>query len=258
MSFGAAIGLFAGAAAGSFFFVQWLRPITADSSRVQTPAAPQATPRPAVPPTAAALPPRASDRPSTPRQMLNDIVEGRDRGHTVIARVEGGAVRIRSSRPGYVYVLAASAGQSAGAPLFVAVLFPRADDTNNRIRAAQTMTLPELPWPANAEFLALVSDERREIDVLGSLVGRVVCPSASRCSEAYGAVVFSTAGLRATAGSPAPPSRPSSPKASGAPRAPAARPAPSVSRRCSDILERASLGETLTDEEQAYLTRDCR
>ena len=258
MSLGAAIGLFAGTAAGSYFFVQWMKPLVAPSSRAQTPASSQATPQRAVPPTVAVPLPRAPDKPTTPRQMLNDIFEGRDRGHTVTARVEGGAVRIRSSSPGYVYVLAASAGQSEGAPLFVAMLFPRAADTNNHVRAAQTMTLPDLQWPANAEFLAIVSDERREIDVLGSLVGRAVCSSTSRCSEAYGAVVFSTEGLHTTGSGPTPPASTAAPKASGVPKAPASRPATSVSRRCSNILERASLGETLTDDEQAYLTKDCR
>ena len=253
-----AIGLFAVAAVGAFIFVQWMKPFVARSARVPTVTAPQAAPQPTAPPTAPAPPPGAAEKPPAPRPMLNDIFEGRNRGHTVTARVEGGAVRIRSSAPGYVYVLAASAAQSEGAPLFVAVLFPRAADTNNRIRAAQTMTLPDLPWPANAEFLAVVSDERREIDVLGSLMGRPVCSSTSRCSEAYGAVVFSTEGLRATAGTPVPPSSLAPPKASGVPRTPAARSTPSVSRRCSDILERASLGETLTDDEQAYLTKECR
>jgi len=145
-----------------------------------------------------------------------------------------------------VYVLAASANQSDGAPLFVAVLFPRAADTNNRIRPGQTLTLPDLQWPPNAAFLAIVSDERRDIDVLGQLIGKAICSATSPCSESYGAVVFSSEGIRATARNPA------------APKAPAARPTHVGSRRCSDILERASLGEPLTDEEQTFLTRDCR
>ena len=40
--------------------------------------------------------------------------------------------------------------------------------------------------------------------------------------------------------------------------APAPRVTTKASRRCSDILERASLGESLTDEEQTILRRDCR
>jgi len=94
--------------------------------------------------------------------------------------------------------------------------------------------------------LAIVSDERRDIDVLGQLVGKAICSSTSSCSESYGAVVFSSEGIRATPPVPA------------ATKPPAARPPQAGSRRCSDILERASLGEPLTDEEQTFLTRDCR
>jgi len=238
----AAIALFAIAAAGAFYLVQRLRPFTAPAQRVQEVAAPPVMPQAARP----APPPRAPDKPSSPRQMLKEIFDGRDRGHAVTASVERGAVRIGSSTPGYVYVLAASANQSDGAPLFVAVLFPRAADTNNRIRPGQRLTLPDLQWPANAEFLAIVSDERRDIDVLGQLVGKAICASTSPCSESYGAVVFSSEGIRATPPIPA------------ATKPPAARPTHAGSRRCSDILERASLGESLTDEEQTFLTKDCR
>jgi hypothetical protein len=239
---GVAIVVFAVAAAGSFYLVQRLKPFTAPSQRVPEAAAPPVMPQASQPPP----PPRAPDKPSNPRQMLKEIFDGRDRGHAVTASVERGAVRIGSSTPGYVYVLAASANQSDGAPLFVAMLFPRTADTNNRIQPGQRLTLPDLQWPANAEFLAIVSDERRDIDVLGQLVGKAVCSSTSPCSESYGAVVFSSEGIRATPPIPA------------AAKAPAARPTHAGSRRCSDILERASLGESLTDEEQTFLTRDCR
>jgi hypothetical protein len=236
--------LFGIAAAGSFYVVQRMKPLMGSSRRLQEAPAPPAVPQaslPAVPPS-----PRAPDKPSSPRQMLKEIFDGRDRGHAVTASVESGAVRISSARPGYVYVLAASANQSDGAPLFVAVLFPRTADTNNRIRPGQNLTLPDLQWPANAEILAIVSDERRDIDVLGPLAGTVICSAAGPCSESYGAVVFSSEGMRAAARNPA------------APKAPAARPTYAGPRRCSDILERASLGESLTDEEQTFLTRDCR
>ena len=75
--------------------------------------------------------------------------------------------------------------------LFVAVLFPRTANTNNRIQPEQTLKLPDLQWPTNAEFLAIVSDEPRDIDVLGPLAGKVICASPTQCSESYGAVVFS-------------------------------------------------------------------
>ena len=243
-----AIVLFAIAAAGSFYLVQRLKPLPVPPQRVQEAASPPVMPQASQP--TQAPPPRVSDKPSSPRQMLKEIFDGRDQGHAVTASVERGAVRIGSSTPGYVYVLAASANQVDGAPLFVAMLFPRAADTNNRVRPGQTLTLPDLPWPANAEFLAVVSDERRDIDVLGQLIGKVICPSSGPCSESYGAVVFSGEGIRATARNPV------APKA--APKAPVARTPSAGPRRCSDILERASLGESLTDEEQTFLTRDCR
>ena len=238
-----AIVLFAVLAAGSFYLVQRMKPLIGNSPRGQEAAAPPVMPKASqlAPPT-----PRVSDKPSSPRQMLKEIFDGRDQGHAVTASVERGAVRIGSSTPGYVYVVAASANQFDGAPLFVAMLFPRAADTNNRIQPGQRLTLPDLQWPANAEFLAIVSDERRDIDVLGQLVGKAVCSSTSPCSESYGAVVFSSEGIRATPPIPA------------AAKAPAARPTHAGSRRCSDILERASLGESLTDEEQTFLTRECR
>ena len=247
----AAVGtvLIAGMGSGWLFFARTERRLNASgptSREVARPEVMQPASLPAPPPS-----PRAPDKPVGPRQMLNEIFEGRDRGLSVTASVDRGAVRIGASRPGYVYVLAASANQSDGAALFVAVLFPRAADTNNRIRAGQTLRLPDVQWPANAEFLAIVSDERRDIDVLGPLAGKVVCGPAARCSESYGAAFFSSAGTsspgaRDTVRSPA------------APNAPAARPTYAGSRRCSDILERASLGEPLTDEEQSFLRRDCR
>jgi hypothetical protein len=240
----AGIVLIAGVAAGWFFFPRNEKSLAVSGRPAREVASPQVT-RPAslpAPPPA----PRTPDKPSSPRQMLNEIFEGRDRGYSVTASLDRGAVRISSSRPGYVYVLAASANESDVAALFVAVLFPRVADTNNRIRPGQALKLPDLRWPTNAQLLAIVSDERRDIDVLGPLAGKVICASATRCSESYGAVVFSHDGTRDTARSPA------------TLTAPAARPTSKASRRCSDILERASLGESLTDDEQTFLRRDCR
>jgi len=251
----AAVGivLIAGMATGWFFFLRKEKSVAVSGPPAREVTSPQVM-RPAslpAPPPAA----RTPDKPSSPRQMLNEIFEGRDRRHSVTAAIDRGAVRIGSSRPGYVYVLAASTSQSDGAALYVAMLFPRAEDTN-RIRAGQTLRLPGLRWPTNAEFLAIVSDEPRDIDVLGALAGTVICSSRTPCSESYGAVVFSSEGmssqmmsgegLRDTA------------RGLAAPKAPAARPTHAGPRRCSDILERASLGESLTDEEETFLRRDCR
>ncbi len=240
----AGIVLIAVMAGGSFFFLREKKPLAVPSQRVQEVAVPQVKQQaslPAPPPS-----PGTPDRPFSPRQMLNEIFEGRDRGHSVTASVDRGAVRMSSSRPGYVYVLAAAANQSDVAVLFVAVLFPSAADTNNRIRPGQMLKLPASQWPTNAEFLAIVSDEPRDFGALGPMAGKVICASTTQCSESYGAVVFSSEATRDTVRSPA------------APKVPAARPTHAVSRRCSDILERASLGEPLTAEEQTFLRRDCR
>jgi hypothetical protein len=241
-------GFVVGIGAGWFFY-----PTHDKRLAVTGQTAREVAPAPVIPP-ATPPSPRPPDKPVGPRQMLNEIFEGRDPGLSVTASVDRGGVRIGSSRPGYVYVLAASASQSGGGALFAAVLFPRTPDTNNRVRPGQTLRLPDLKWPANAELLAIVSDERRDIDVLGPLVGKVICRSAGGCSEAYGAAFFSSAGA---------PSEAARDTARDAVRDPAirnppARPTRQVSRRCSDILERASLGESLTDEEQAYMRRDCR
>lgn len=251
---GVAIVVIAAVGTAWFFFVRSDTRLAASGGASRPAARPEAA-KPADLPVAP--PPRAPDKPVTPRQMLAEIFEGRDRGHSVTASIGRSAVRIGSSKPGYVYVLAASTNQADGAALFVGVLYPRASDTNNRIRSGRALKLPDLRWPTNAEFLAIVSDEPRDIDVLGALAGKVVCASKTGCSEAYGAVVFSSQGM---------PSRMMSsegvsgvPRSPAAPKAPAAaRPTSAVSRRCSDILERASLGESLTDEEQTFLRRDCR
>jgi hypothetical protein len=248
----AGIVFLAGMAAGGWFFfprneqrIVYRQPAVA-VTRPQT-AAPAA---PAAPPTAlpaSAPAPRLPDKPTSPRQMLKEIFDGRERAHAVTASIESGTVRISSSKPGYVYVLAASANEADASALFAAVLFPRAADTNNRIQPGQPLTLPDLRWPTNAELLAIVSDEPRDIDVLGSLAGKVVCSPAQKCSEAYGAVAFSHDGSRPTVRTQAAPPAPA-----------AAQPTSRASRRCIDILERASLGEQLTDEEQTFLRRDCR
>lgn len=237
-------------AAGAFFLLHGRTPLAAPPQRAQEVAAPPVTPpasRPAPPPAAS-----TPDKPFSPRQMLNEIHEGRARGHSVTASVDRGKVRIRSSRPGHVYVLAAGANKLDLAVLFIAVLFPGAADTSNRIQPGQTLELPDTQWPTNAEFLAIVSDEPRDFAALGPMAGKVICASPARCSESYGAAVFSIpavsveSGPRGTARSPA------------TPKTPPAPPTSAVARRCSDILERASLGEVLTADEYTFLRRDCR
>lgn len=104
------------------------------------------------------------------------------------------------------------------------------------------------------------------------LAGKPVCPVGSACSRDYGADSFS---IERTAAPPAVarPAPPQAPAEQGDKRArvaareqssPRARPSEKSSSkisassgRCSDILERASLGETLTPEQMSYLKKEC-
>ena len=233
--------------------------------------------------------PRIVDSPLTPRQALYEVFEGRNPEHSVTATLVKDAVRIgrdnlgfsiTSSRPGYVYVMVARSNGSD-----VELLLPNAVETNNYIEPGRPLKLPGPQWPLKAQgppgtngFLAIVSDGPRDFGALGPVsenifkkfrlggrrldrgpsgspplfAGTVACVSATRCSESYGAVVFSIG----TVGQ--------EPEARQAGRRPPAATAPAtrarheVSPRCSNILERASLGDLLTDEEQTMLTRDCQ
>jgi hypothetical protein len=249
------IALVAAISAGGLFFLRERKLAAVPAQRQPQAPAPQAAPQAALPtpkPPAPAAAPAAPEKAFSPHQMLAEIFEGRNRGHSVTASADAGAVRIGSSRPGYVYVLAAGADQSV---LFVAVLFPSATDSNNRIRPGQTLKLPGSQWPTNAEFLAIVSDEPRDFSATGSIAGKVVCAVAAPCSEAYGAVAFSSDAVR---GRDARAPGAAAPAPAAAARPPAPRPTGAVLKRCSDILERASLGEVLTAEEHTFLRRECR
>jgi Domain of unknown function (DUF4384) len=244
------IGLVAAISAGALFFLRERRLAAVPAAPAPQTPAPQTTPQVVLPTHPPA--PVAREKAFSPHQMLAEIFEGRNRGHSVTAAADAGAVRIGSSRPGYVYVLAAGADQSV---LFVAVLFPSAADTNNRIRPGQTLKLPGSQWPTSTEFLAIVSDEPRDFSATGSIAGKVVCAAATPCSESYGAVAFSSDAVRGRDAARAPAAAPAP---AAAQRPPAARPTGAVLKRCSDILERASLGEVLTAEEHTFLRRDCR
>jgi len=245
------IALVAAISAGALFFLRERRlaAVPVQHPSQPAPSAPQAPPQVVLPTPAPSA--GAPEKAFSPHQMLAEIFEGRNRGHSVTAAADGGAVRIGSSKPGYVYVLAAGADQSM---LFVAVLFPNKADKSNRIRPGQTLKLPGSQWPTNAEFLAIVSDEPRDFRATGSIAGKVVC-TAAPCSDSYGAVAFSSDAVRGRDAARAPAAAPAP---AATPKAPAARPNAAVLKRCSDILERASLGEILTAEEHTFLRRDCR
>ena len=103
------------------------------------------------------------------------------------------------------------------------------------------------------------------------LVGKAVCAVGGNCSQDYGAASFSVEKIVAPAIEPSAVPPPATgrveKRASAAVREPKPPRAPSSEKssskinassdRCSDILERASLGETLTPERMAYLKKEC-
>ena len=167
----AAVGtvLIAGMGSGWLFFARTERRLNASgptSREVARPEVMQPASLPAPPPS-----PRAPDKPVGPRQMLNEIFEGRDRGLSVTAAVDRGAVRIGASRPGYVYVLAASANQSDGAALFARDLQPLEQlaggrrvvyllaDERQQVLAVQHRAIVLFPTPADRTTLTNVHQQ---------------------------------------------------------------------------------------------------
>jgi hypothetical protein len=239
----AAISFIATMAASRLLFQHDEKPLVVSELPARDIAGPQAM-APAVE-LAPSPSPRTVDNPSSSRQMLSEILAGRDRQHSVTAWADPDEVRINSSRPGYVYVLTLTDHPDT-ATRSIALLFPTVEDTRHRIQPGQALALPAREWPASGRFLVLVSEERRRLDGLGPPAGTVVCGSTTPCSASYGAVLFSRYGVGDAAGRPT------------TSTAPGARLTSEASRRCSGILERASLGEALTDEEQIFLRNDCR
>ncbi len=166
-----------------------------------------------------------------PTQELEAIFNARDRNHTVTVSINKTQVsinkdqlhfKIRSAKPGYVYILAVGTNQSD-----FLLLFPNAKDQNNRIIANQQIELPRNEWrmiaggpPGTNHFIAIVSSHPRSFGNTGLqeanifktftsretkelyrsykgaspfFAGQALCPpdSISSCSEAYGATLFS-------------------------------------------------------------------
>lgn len=148
------------------------------------------------------------------------------------------------------------------------------------------------------QFVAIVSDEPHDFTDLGTqpedvfqrfplevgarlfrdyagetplYAGQVRCARPGACSQSYGAAIFS---IEEIASGPAeaelpeaPAAEPSRAKSTNAtalakrvPRRANANPSTTMEAKpdCSDILQRASLGETLSSREQTILKRDCR
>lgn len=107
------------------------------------------------------------------------------------------------------------------------------------------------------------------------LAGKAVCPVGGSCSQDYGAAAFSIEKIVAPAAEPKPPpprepaqadKRPNvgakeKDKETGSSRTPSNEKSSAKitvpSDRCSDILERASLGEPLSPEKMSYLKKEC-
>lgn len=166
-----------------------------------------------------------------PIHELETIFKARDRDHAVTISIDKAQVtinkdqlhfKIRSAKPGYVYILAVGTDQSD-----FLLLFPNAKDQNNRITANQQIKLPRNEWrmiaggpPGTNHFIAIVSNYPRSFShtalqktnifetfssnetkelyrsykgALPFFAGQAICPSdqASSCQESYGAALFS-------------------------------------------------------------------
>ncbi len=113
----------------------------------------------------------------TPLAEFERIQQGRTDGFDVQAGAQQPTLRIgkdrlvfsvRSSRDGYLYVLAASGDGSW------MLLYPNSQSTQNRVRAGQAITLPQASWPLDTSeppgeehFIAIVSENPRDFSALG-------------------------------------------------------------------------------------------
>jgi|GEM_PF-5444771 len=176
----------------------------------------------------------ASEQETTfdPLKALDEVFEGRDRTHAITVSVEKAQARInkdllhfkvRSAKPGFVYVLAVGTNHTD-----FLLLFPNVQDKNNHIKANQQIGLPRDNWKMIAHgpsgtnhFIVIVSNQPRDFSSLGLQVselfgellsdrisqlyhaykgtvpffaGRAVCSSSDLfqdCPESYGAAMFS-------------------------------------------------------------------
>ena len=166
--------------------------------------------------------------PFDPVQILDEVFRGRNHEHSVLVSIDNAHVRIgkdrfgfsiRSSKPGYVYILMVGTNRSD-----FYRLFPNAIDSDNRIPADSPLNLPRKGWhmiaqgpPGIDHFVAIVSDQPRDFGKAGlkqrdlfaefSLdsgtlqhpfegsqplyAGKAICAPATDCSHSYGATVFS-------------------------------------------------------------------
>lgn len=172
-------------------------------------------------------PPPALAKPAFhPLRALDEIIQSRNREHVVTVQLEQEKLvigrdamrfRLRSSKPGFVYVLMLGSDQR-----HMNLLFPNPRDNHNRIAPDQELQLPRPTWNLRAQgpqgtnqFVVLVSDWPRDFGKAGidgqgefPLVeatalyaafkgkealfsGTPVCREGAACSNAYGAAGFS-------------------------------------------------------------------
>ena len=163
-----------------------------------------------------------------PLKLLTDIVTGRDVQHEVEAKLANNTVKIgkddlrftvRSSKPGYVYVLMLDTERK-----HLYLMFPNASDKNNKIAAGKVMPVPSpsSKWTAQGpagldQFVVMVSDYPRDFKVAGwqagdpigefsldvarrafegksngaaLFSGEMVCAANAQCLPSYGAASF--------------------------------------------------------------------
>ncbi len=199
-------------------------PVAGPSAPAPAPA-PTVAAVPAEPPTAPSAPAAPSPAPD-PRQILQQIHAQRDAAHAVAVTLDQASVqvgkdnlrfRIKSSKPGYVYILMVGTDSA-----HFNLLFPNGIDQNNRILGGQELKLPRPSWaltadgpPGTDSFVAIVSDQPRDfgaaglrkVDAFAEFVlplpgsapaagaatpyaGTPVCAGTQGCSAAYGAALF--------------------------------------------------------------------
>lgn len=187
---------------------------------------PAPTPAPLPPPEPPAQP--QTVKPFNPVAALDEMFEQRNREHSVAVELDQSAVRIgkdrlrfrlRSSRPGYLYVfMVGTDGEHFN------LLFPNAVDGKNRVEAGKDISLPRPGWTMTAggppginHFLAVVSESPREFSAAGlkkidpfaefplpqaeklarasagapsPFLGKAKCPPGVACADAFGAAIF--------------------------------------------------------------------
>lgn len=167
---------------------------------------------PATAPTAAAPAPAPAAATAPAADEFERVAQGAALGFDVQAQPQRDRLRIdkdrlgftvHSARDGYVYVVAHDPDGST------TLLYPNTQATNNRIRAGQTLALPQSSWPVvptepegEERFLVVVSSTPRDVATIGKPVSwfRQLMPGdaaaalmkdASAPDAAYGAARFS-------------------------------------------------------------------